>query len=231
MNMKYLVVFLLCSLLQAALARHRYFGSDLRREHYKEIADDIRKYLSNRDPYFGGDNDNNDDQPEISEDDLPKNGELFEGDMVMDDSIRRAVLGLNKKRSAVELALEGHRKHWPDGVVPYVIDESLKPQLVKRVHQAIAEFKQYTCIKYVPKKPSDEDYVIIKDGKGCSSSVGRQGGKQYIHLAGGCERIGTVIHEMMHVIGIVHEQSRSDRDNYIKVRFDHIKPKLFPKFP
>ena len=51
--------------------------------------------------------------------------ELFEGDIVMDNSIRRAVLGLNEKRSAVEMSEEGHRMHWPDGVVPYTIDPSL----------------------------------------------------------------------------------------------------------
>jgi len=43
----------------------------------------------------------------------------------MDSSLRRAVLGLNNKRSAVELAAEGKRRHWPDGVVPFAIDDSL----------------------------------------------------------------------------------------------------------
>lgn len=57
----------------------------------------------------------------------------------------------------------------------------------------------------------------------CSSSVGRQGGKQVIHLAGGCKRIGTVVHEMMHTMGIIHEQSRPDRDDHVLVQFNHIK--------
>ena len=29
---------------------------------------------------------------------------------------------------------------------------------------------------------------------------------------------------MMHSLGIIHEQSRSDRDKYVDVRFNHIKP-------
>ena len=42
----------------------------------------------------------------------------------MDEGLRRAVLGENSKRSAVELSLEGKKRHWPEGRVPYIIDES-----------------------------------------------------------------------------------------------------------
>ena len=43
---------------------------------------------------------------------------------------------------------------------------NLAPIIRARIHKAIAEFKEYTCIKFVPKSPSDEDYVVFKDGKG-----------------------------------------------------------------
>lgn len=41
----------------------------------------------------------------------------------MDNDIRHFVLGHNDKRSAVSLADEGKRKHWPNGIVPFVFDE------------------------------------------------------------------------------------------------------------
>ena len=53
--------------------------------------------------------------------------------------------------------------------------------------------------------------------------MGRQGGKQDISIGNGCERKGTILHEIMHSIGFIHEQSRPDRDKYVKVLMDNIK--------
>ena len=45
--------------------------------------------------------------------DLPQDGELFEGDMRMDDRLRNAVLGI--KRTAIS----DDDLRWPDGVIVY----------------------------------------------------------------------------------------------------------------
>lgn len=42
-------------------------------------------------------------------------------------------------------------------------------------------------------------------------------------IGSGCYRVGTSIHEIMHVLGFFHEMARPDRDEYIKIHWEYIK--------
>ena len=48
----------------------------------------------------------------------------------------------------------------------------------------------------------ERNYISVVRGSGCSSSVGRQGGKQKLKLGPNCmSSVGVVIHELMHAVG------------------------------
>lgn len=49
------------------------------------------------------------------------------------------------------------------------------------------------------------------------------GGMQQVTLGQGCVTVGIVEHELMHALGFVHEQSRTDRDRYIRVNYQNIR--------
>lgn len=94
------------------------------------------------------------------------------------------------------------------------------------IERALNEYHKNTCIKFIPRRSSDRDFISIESGDtGCWSSVGRTGGKQVVNLqTPGCVRkIGTVIHELMHALGFLHEQNREERDKFVVIKTNNIK--------
>lgn len=55
--------------------------------------------------------------------------------------------------------------------------------------------------------------------------MGRKRGRQVISLdIYGCFKKGHIVHELVHAIGFVHEQSRADRDEHVSIDEDNIIP-------
>ncbi|KAA0188363.1 hypothetical protein HAZT_HAZT010947, partial [Hyalella azteca] len=86
-----------------------------------------------------------------------------------------------------------------------------------------------TCIRFheIPAAVNYPHLVFRNDGPGCYSSVGRISwmNGQAVNLAIDCfNAIGVPIHEIGHAMGLFHEQSRLDRDDYVTVMSDNIQP-------
>lgn len=102
--------------------------------------------------------------------------------------------------------------------VPYTFHSNVDSNTKSMALQAMKEYEKNTCIRWVPRS-SQQDYVEIFRDSGCYAYPGKIGGKQPLSLGEGCAyQKGTPIHEMMHTMGFMHEQSRSDRDRYITIQ-------------
>ena len=115
-----------------------------------------------------------------------------------------------------------NRPRW-GRVIPYVIDGGLPD--TSRVTNALSTLADKTgIVSFVP-RTNQADYLrFVRDTDGlCQSDFGRLGGSHNVELSDDCHT-GKVMHEVLHAIGLGHEQARCDRDSYVTVRYDRINP-------
>lgn len=55
-------------------------------------------------------------------------------------------------------------------------------------------------------------------------------GRQELSIGANCDRIATIQHEFLHALGFWHEQSRADRDDYVRIIWDRIQSGIFLLF-
>ncbi|GFQ79744.1 zinc metalloproteinase nas-15, partial [Trichonephila clavata] len=119
---------------------------------------------------------------------------------------------------------------WPKGIVTYTLDEIYSESEKALLRSAMDEFEKQTCIKWV-ERTEEDNYVEIYSEMGCWSELGRVGGVQSLSLESPvCMKKGVIMHELMHALGFLHEQSRFDRDEYVKVVWDNIIEGMEPNF-
>ncbi|HYH09561.1 MAG TPA: M12 family metallopeptidase [Thermoanaerobaculia bacterium] len=146
---------------------------------------------------------------------------IFEGDIVLG-----TVAEVEQQTEAIRegmpeaVVITGEKFRWKNCRIPYTIDPALPSK--ERVTEAIAHWEEKTNYKFVVRS-NEPDWITFRPGTGCSSHVGRRGGQQFVNLAAGCLR-GQTIHEIGHVIGLWHEQSREDRDLFVQIKWENIEP-------
>ncbi|XP_072155182.1 protein tolkin-like isoform X2 [Bemisia tabaci] len=136
---------------------------------------------------------------------------------------------LSKKR------LKNARGLWPMAVIVFKIDEGVGCPSSSKCNMALkvmAYYEATTCIRF-KEWTGETDYVTLidwEDPLACLANVGRLGGEQWVLLPSSCWNEGILLHEFGHVLGFWDEHNRYDRDKYIRVLFDNIKPAAHPFF-
>jgi hypothetical protein len=114
---------------------------------------------------------------------------------------------------------------WTKGVVPYVLPADFPNRAT--VLAAIAEIEAKTKIKFVPRtseKPHIHFDLTDNPNVGGQSLYGMQpnGQSLWLNRDTGKWNRGVVVHELCHALCIAHEQCRADRDQNVRIAYEHI---------
>lgn len=97
-----------------------------------------------------------------------------------------------------------------------------------KVMTAMQRLQNETCIRFVPYY-EQKHYINInnKEKAGCFAVVGYHKNAEVPHPVNletpGClKHQGTIEHELLHIIGLFHEQSRHDRDDHVIIYWGNI---------
>ncbi|WP_080430947.1 M12 family metallopeptidase [Burkholderia ubonensis] len=139
----------------------------------------------------------------------------------------RIVLSACRRRAKKEEKIMGCHigdlsKRWPNEGIPFEINPNVGVPQKSTILAAVAAWNTLTFPPFVQRERQN-DYVEFVSGNKCESLVGRQGGKQNVSCVTNGD-IKTFLHEMGHAAGLVHEQSRSDRDCFVGVNWENIIP-------
>ena len=132
-----------------------------------------------------------------------------------------------RKRAAVRKALKSIR----EGVFHVVFDDALKQsrfvgQVTNLPYNSWEEIRDF---RHCGNDDCGGNHLHIQNSDSNNSYVGMKGagvfdwsGLQDLNIHD-WDRQFKIVHELMHSLGIGHEQSRSNRDNYIKINCDNIR--------
>ncbi|XP_021709384.1 zinc metalloproteinase nas-14 isoform X2 [Aedes aegypti] len=143
----------------------------------------------------------------------------YEGDIVLTERQEEIVIS---GRDPVVTDVD----KWANNLVPYVIEaETLTPDHAKLIREAMTKIEDESTVRFVPRK-QDRDYLVISgETSGCWSTLGRNRGLNRMNISPSeCMLEGAIVHQLLHVLGFGHVTNQQDRDFYLDVNWDHVRP-------
>ncbi len=147
-------------------------------------------------------------------DDIPEGTMIIEGDIIVP-------IGFN------QMDLPWADNFWPNGVVDYEFDGNVTNDNRVRMRNAMALWSAVAQVSWVEHGGTfgcGPIYCVhIQNSNENSSAVGRQFFRQTVNIVNWTFPF-IIAHELAHTLGFWHEQSRTDRNTYVRIEYAHIQP-------
>ncbi len=149
---------------------------------------------------------------------------ISEGDIIFGDAEK--YFNNTKDRSVRGLSNYVYGTVWPNGVVPYRISGQLSVSATEKVRAAIGAWNATGAVTMIERTDATAgaypNYIDFVSADQCASWVGFQNdGPQSIYTGDKCSE-GSMIHEIGHAMGLLHEHTRPDRDSFVQINWNSI---------
>jgi hypothetical protein len=108
---------------------------------------------------------------------------------------------------------------WPGGVVYYEFADDVNMTQRDMWRDAAREWSRVADLEFI-ESTDERDYVYVEPGDGNWTYVGYGRGKREMCIHDWLPRV--MMHEIGHVLGLIHEHQRSDRDEYLRIDWDNV---------
>ena len=130
------------------------------------------------------------------------------------------------------MAVADPAQYWPRTttafpIVFYSFHSSVTDSQRNLIRKAMIEYETKTCLRFQQSNRGNRVRFRSDLRMGCQSRVGRipEIRPQHIFLSNSlCFRHGIILHEIGHTIGLFHAHTRPDRDDYVRILEENIRP-------